>query len=105
MVRSIDFLLARGGAGGWSRWPFGPGLEGGWLLMISKFIFIGLVLAGIIWLLRRGFGPGGFLREDRQDEPGEGSGRREALQRLRKRLADGEISPEEFSRRKRALDE
>lgn len=78
----------------WTHWPFGPSILGGWLNMLTKFIFIGLVLALLMYLLRYLFGPGGPMREDpaSQDETDP------ALEILRRRLASGEISPEEYER-------
>lgn len=78
----------------WTHWPFGPSILGGWLNMLTKFIFIGLILALIMYLLRYLFGPGGPMREDQtsRDESDP------ALEILRRRLAAGEISPEEYER-------
>lgn len=76
----------------WTHWPFGPSILGGWLNMLTKFIFIGLVLALLMYLLRYLFGPGGPMREDptSKDETDP------ALEILRRRLASGEISPQEY---------
>jgi|SRR6056297_703415 len=89
---------------GWFSWPFGPSFTGGWILSLSKFVFIGLVLALILWLLRWAFGPGGPLRDKEFDCPSEEKTYDEALDILRKRMAKGEISLEEFEMRKRALE-
>ncbi len=91
----------------WSKWPFGPTITGSWLATLTKFVFIGLVLAFIIWLLRLAFGPGGFLRDkdlDRESEEARKS-KEESLDILRKRLASGEISSEDYQERKRAIED
>jgi uncharacterized membrane protein len=96
-----------GQADSWSRWPFGPGLGGEWLATIGQFAFIGLILAGIILLLRLFFGPGGWLRDTDLDEEAEQDkrSRQEALDILRKRFAAGEITEQEFTERKRVIEE
>ena len=73
----------------WTAWPFGPGPTGGVLLILSKFLFIAVVLALIIFLLRWAFGPGGRFRDNRSES------REKALEALDMRLAKGEITPEE----------
>ena len=90
------FSLSRG-QHPWAMWPFGPGLEGGWLLSLSKLVFIALVLAFLALLLRWAFGPKGLFRGNRQES------REKALKALDMRLAQGEITPEEYTQRKRAL--
>jgi len=107
MFGLLFFAVRAGGQGSsWSRWPFGPSLTGGWLLTISKFLFIGLALAGIIVLLRLVFGPGGWLRDKELDEEAERDrkSREEALDILRKRFAAGEIDEDEFVRGRRLLE-
>jgi uncharacterized membrane protein len=81
----------------WAFWPFGPGPGGGVLLILSKFVFIAFVLALIILLLRWAFGPGGRFRDERSES------RERALESLDMRLARGEISPEEYRQRRKAL--
>jgi len=81
----------------WTLWPFGPGASGSLLLMLSKFVFIALVLALIIFLLRWAFGPGGRFRDERTES------REKALEALDMRLARGEITTEEYRERKKAL--
>jgi uncharacterized membrane protein len=99
---SLSFLVRH--EPGWLAWPFGPGMTGGWLLTLSKFVFIGLVLALIIWLLRWAFGPGGPFRDKEFDDESDRTSRNEALDILRKRFAQGEISLEEYEMRRRALE-
>lgn len=107
MLQTIDpFLFLAQRAGSWDHWPFGPGFLGGWLLTLTKFVFIGLVLAVIIWVLRWAFGPGGWLRDEELDRPEDDSEDRSTpLRILDERLARGEISPEEYRRRRQALEE
>lgn len=81
-------------------WPFGPSITGGWLLTLSKFVFIGLILALLVYLLRHLFGPGGSLRDSDLDSGGE---KEESLDILRKRLAKGEITEQEFKQKKRLI--
>ncbi len=81
----------------WAAWPFGPGPTGSVLLILSRFVFIAIVLALIILLLRWAFGPGGRFRDDGAES------REKALEELDMRLARGEISTEEYRQRKKAL--
>ena len=99
----IIFWAARGN--NWAHWPFGPGFEGGWLYAILKFVFIAVILALLLALLRWAFGPGGFLRDKEFDEEAQQDleSRHEAIKILDERLAKGEISVEEYEKRKQAL--
>ncbi len=103
----IDVLFAAGNPGDWSAFPFGPGFTGSWLLAVCKFVFIGLVLTLIIWLLRKVFGPGGPLRDEGLDREAEAAraGRLEALRILDRRLASGEITDEDYVQKKKLLEE
>jgi uncharacterized membrane protein len=60
---------------------------GGWLLMVA---FWALIIVGIFWLIRAAAGPD---RESHQD----------ASEILERRLAQGEISTEEYRERSAAL--
>jgi len=106
MIKAVsclsDLLSASGSP--WRHWPFGPGLTGGWLLALSKFVFIGLVLALILWLLRWAFGPGGRFRDQEDEQEQDRQSKLQAMDILRRRLAQGEITPEEFEDRKKLLD-
>jgi putative membrane protein len=67
---------------------FGWGMSwGGWIFMI---VVLALLVAGVIWLVRGAAGP--------QDE-----GRDSARRILDERFASGDISPEEYEARRRAL--
>ena len=68
--------------------------SGGWwvVMMLAMFLFWGLVIVGIVWLVRAG-GLG-----DRSS--GAGKGPREILD---ERLAAGDISIEEYERRRELL--
>lgn len=75
---------------GWEDHMDGWG-PGWWIVMgVMMIVFWGLVVAGIVWLVR-------FL--------GQGGHRREAsaLELLDQRLARGEVSVEEYEERRRAL--
>ncbi|MFP4672649.1 MAG: SHOCT domain-containing protein [Desulfohalobiaceae bacterium] len=98
-------LSASRGGDSWAMWPFGPGFTGNWLLSISKFLFIGVVLALILGLLRWAFGPGGFLRDPDldQEEDKLQSNIQEALSILEERLAQGAIAREDYDRLRDAL--
>jgi uncharacterized membrane protein len=64
----------------------------GWTMGLEAWLWMGIwvfVLVGLVWLLVR--------------EPSR-SGRDEALESLRMRLARGDISPEEFEHARRLLD-
>ncbi|MFO7817325.1 MAG: SHOCT domain-containing protein [Thermodesulfobacteriota bacterium] len=98
-------VLLAGQGGDWSSWPFGPGFTAGWLMSITKFVFIGLVLGLIMLVLRLLFGPKGPFRDKELEREAEEEKRKvqEAVDILNKRLAKGEISEEEFMRKKRML--
>lgn len=99
----IDLLITAQGPSEWAHWPFGPSFVGSWLNMLTKFVFIGLVLALMMYLLRYLFGPGGPMREDPQTENTEEQVLEQAVEILRKRMLKGRIAPEEFEQAKKLL--
>lgn len=106
-LQEIILPLARGMNGsGWEFWPFGQGFTGGWIMTLSKFVFIGAILAVILGFLRLLFGPSGYFRDKEMDLEAEEERKRirDAVDLLRQRLARGEISEEEFTRKKRLLE-
>jgi len=68
-------------------WPFGVGASDGLLFIVLKFLFIGVILGFIIFILKLILGPS--LKKDIQSDPTE---------ILKIRLAKGEISEEEYNR-------
>ena len=67
---------------------------GWWILMAAMMVvFWGLVILGIVWVIRS-LGPGHHHR------PGDGGG---ALDVLDQRLASGEITPKEYRERRDLL--
>ncbi|RQD68118.1 MAG: SHOCT domain-containing protein [Desulfonatronovibrio sp. MSAO_Bac4] len=90
----------------WSYWPFGEGFTGSWILTLSKFVFIGVILAVILGFLRILFGPKGIFRDKEMDLEAEQERERvrEAVDILRQRLAKGEISEDEFEHKKWLLE-
>lgn len=72
--------------GGWHGWFFGP------LMMI---LLIGLIVAAVVFLVRRGDGQEGSSDQSRSETP---------VDILKKRFARGEIDKEEFEERRRALE-
>lgn len=74
----------------WSNWGNGPGFFGmGW----GMLLFWGLVLAGVLMLLRT-------LGRDRPDAPASADG---ALKIVAQRYARGEIDRAEFEQKRRDL--
>jgi hypothetical protein len=66
----FSFLAASSVEPRWHEtWPFGPGLEEGFFSVVLKCLFIIVILAGMAWLLRYLFGPGGPMRGKEFDEP------------------------------------
>lgn len=68
-------------------WPFGVGVSDGFLFIILKFLFIGLILGAIILILKLILGDS--FKRDTPPDP---------LEVLKIRLAKGEVSEEEYSR-------
>jgi uncharacterized membrane protein len=77
-------------------WHHGDVGIGWWfVMMIGMVVFWGAVVAFVVWLLRGGLGARGDAAA-RKEEP---------LELLRRRLADGSISAEEFERRRALLED
>ncbi len=88
--------------GGWGGWGgmMGPGMMDfgfGGLMMIPMILFWGLIIWGIVWLVRGAGGCCAPAYTDRRDRPDS------ALDILKMRYARGEINKEEFESRKRDL--
>lgn len=104
----VDLLISAQGPSEWAHWPFGPSFVGSWLNMLTKFVFIGLVLAAMMYLLRYLFGPGGPMREDIHNqvpEPSDEQVLEQALAVLRKRMLEGRIDPEDFERTRKLMEQ
>ncbi|SDB12965.1 Uncharacterized membrane protein [Desulfonatronum thiosulfatophilum] len=97
----FELMFTAQGPSEWSHWPFGPTFVGSWLNMLTKFIFIGLVLALMMYMLRYLFGPGGPMREE--PEMGEEQKVELAVELLRRRMEQGRIDALEFERIKKLL--
>lgn len=76
------------GYGHMSGWGYGMGMMFGPILWI---IVLGLMVAGVIWLVRR------------MDGPGQKKGTFDALGELDLRFAKGEIDAEDYTARKKLL--
>jgi len=70
-------------------------MDGGWwvVMAIGMVIFWGLVIVGVVWLVRELTGRGGNGLKLRQDP----------LELLDRRLAEGTISPEDYRERREIL--
>lgn len=79
--------------GPWFGWGYGG--WGGWLMLIGMVIFWGLIIWGIVALVRRTSAPGGWGSEHQHSES--------AVEILKKRYAKGEIGKEEFEEKKKTL--
>lgn len=86
--------------GGYGGWNMGPGMMGGWgmgwLGMIFMVVFWGLVIVGLVLLIRW------LIQATRGEKSSSHPGSR-ALEILKERYARGEITQEEFDRMKRDL--
>ncbi len=96
IIVPLVFGLTWGGQyGGWGM--MGPGMMGGfgwwWFMPIFFIIFWGLVIWGIVALVRGLSGPRGY----------DSSKTDSALEVLKKRYARGDISKEEFEDKKKDL--
>ncbi|MBS1868394.1 MAG: SHOCT domain-containing protein [Actinobacteria bacterium] len=64
-------------------------------MMLAMVVFWGAVIAFVVWLLRGGLGARGDAAAQKE----------EPLELLRRRLADGSISVEEFEQRRALLED
>jgi len=88
--------------GGYGGWHMGPGMMGGWGMgwfgSIFMLIFWGLVIVGLVLVIRW------LLQTSRKDTGPAQSGSR-ALDILKERYARGEIDRQEFEQKKKDLSE
>lgn len=90
----------------WSSWPFG-GYGETIVASAARMLFVVLVFAGIAYLLRKLFGPGGRMRP-KEFGTGHIAPRRERAARikeLRRRCKRGEISMEQYLEESRRIRE
>ncbi|MGB7588334.1 MAG: SHOCT domain-containing protein [Solirubrobacterales bacterium] len=86
MIAAALYFANSGWDGHMDDW--GPGA---WILMgVMMIVFWGLVIAGVVWLVRY------MTQTARHREPS-------ALDLLDRRLASGEVSVEEYEERRKAL--
>jgi len=79
--------------GPWFGWGYGG--YGGWIMLIGMAIFWGLIIWGIVALVRRSGGWGSSGADHQHSES--------ALEVLKKRYARGEINKQEFEEKKKDL--
>jgi putative membrane protein len=89
-------VVTHSGAGNWGWGRMGPGMMygygGGWFMGIIMIFVCGLIICGIIALVR-------YLGGTRQNDTQGNS----AIEILKRRFAQGEINKEEFEEKKKAL--
>ncbi len=69
-LSAVTFWASSAVEPSWHKtWPFGPGIEEGFISVVLKGLFIAAILGGMAWLLRYLFGPGGPLRDKEFEEP------------------------------------
>jgi len=92
-LHSAALLLADNG----DLW--GGHMNGGWwiVMMIGMVLFWGLVIVGVIWLIRGGIDAFASRPRDR------GEPRLDALEIIERRLAEGDITVSEYRERRAAL--
>lgn len=86
----------------WRAWPFNAGYGDHILPAIARFIFVTLILGGILLMLRFLFGPGGPLRDEEMDREAEEMIRKER-EELDEQLANNEITEFEYKIRLKKL--
>lgn len=91
----ITLLIVFGGVSGWqdSGWGMMGGFSGWWFMPIFMILFWGLVIWGIVALVRGLGGPRGS----------DSSKADSALEVLKRRYARGEINKEEYEEKKKDL--
>jgi putative membrane protein len=80
--------------GHWFGWGFG-GFGGGWIMFLIMILFLGLVIWGIIPLVRRTDGSSCCGPVSQHSDS--------ALEILKSRYAKGEIGKDEFEEKKKTL--
>ena len=86
----------------WHAWPFNAGYGGHLLPAIARFIFITLIMGGIILFLRFLFGPKGIWRDEELDREAEEM-RVEQRAELQKQFDNGEITELEYKIRLKGI--
>ena len=94
--------FAQGGYGGYGGgWGMGPGMMGGWGMgwwgFIPMLLFWGLIIVGVVLLVK-------YLAQGTARKGTDSSDSSRALGILRERYARGEITEEEFGKMKRILE-
>jgi putative membrane protein len=96
---SVDRVLAQQW-GGYGGWHMGPGMMGGWGMgwfgSIFMLVFWGLVIVGLVLLIR-------WLVYTTRKDAGATQGSSRFLEILKERYARGEIDREEFEMKKKDL--
>ena len=86
----------------WRAWPFNSGYGEHILPALARFVFVSLIIGGILLFLRLLFGPGGPLRDKELDEEARLETEQERAE-LEERFARGEISEMEYNIKMKAL--
>ena len=86
------FVTLADAADGWGHHDW----DGGWWIVMAAgmVLFWGLVIAGIVWIVKSGLGDRG---------PGRGHGSTSAMEILDRRFAEGAIDADEYRERRQAL--
>ncbi len=98
LALSSKMAFAQGGYGG--GWGMGPGMMGGWGIgwwgFIPMILFWGLIIVGIVFLIK-------YLAQGTANKGSDSSDSSRALGILKERYARGEITKEEFEQMKNVI--
>ena len=88
----------------WDGWPFNSGYGGDWQTTLATYAFSAAILIAICVFLRLLYGPKGIWRDKDMEREAEAAKRRELAQ-LESSYRSGAMTEQEYTRKKRTIEQ